>query len=219
MLQRLSAALKIFFTGGALVKDQTKEAAPMWLVIGLGNPGTEHAEQHHNVGFMAIDRMAADYNFPSPRQKFNAHIIETSFNGDKVLWMKPQTFMNLSGKSVAEAARFYKIAPDNIIVLHDELDLPVGKVKVKQGGGSAGHNGLKSMDECLGESGYTRIRIGIGHPGDKARVSGYVLSRFDADELHVVDLALAAISRHFELVMTKQDTQFMTKLAADIKLP
>jgi len=160
----------------------------MRLFVGLGNPGPQYAHTRHNIGFMAVDRIAADHGDKPFRAKFQGQITEASLRGSKVLLLKPGTFMNRSGQSVGEAARFYKIAPKDIFVFHDELDLAPGKIRVKQGGGHAGHNGLRSLHDHIGES-YGRVRMGIGHPGHKDRVSPYVLGGFaKADEAWLDDL-------------------------------
>ncbi|HBQ35619.1 MAG TPA: aminoacyl-tRNA hydrolase [Rhodobacteraceae bacterium] len=157
----------------------------MRLFVGLGNPGAKYAHNRHNVGFMALDQMAADHGFGPWRGKFQASVSEGRLGGEKVVLLKPETFMNLSGQSVGEAMRFYKLTPDEVMVFHDELDLAPRKIRVKKSGGHAGHNGLRSIHQHIGEH-YGRVRIGIGHPGHKDRVSGYVLhdfSRADADWL------------------------------------
>lgn len=199
-------------------KSPVGGASFSWLIVGLGNPGREYEGNRHNIGFMTAERIASDYNFGAWRNKFSAQISEGSINGDRTMLMKPQTYMNRSGQSVAEAARFYKIPPANIIVLHDELDLPCGKVRVKTGGGAAGHNGLKSIDADMGNQNYQRVRIGIGHPGDKSRVSGYVLSDFDSSEHHTVDLVIAAISRQIEVLLAGHGDDFMTRISNETKV-
>ncbi len=160
----------------------------MKLFVGLGNPGPKYAQNRHNIGFMALDRIADDAGFAPFKGKFQAALTEGRLGREKVLLLKPETFMNLSGQSVGEAMRFYKIDPDDVTVLHDELDLAPGKVRAKQGGGHAGHNGLRSIHGHIGE-GYGRVRLGIGHPGRKELVSGYVLHDFArADDDWLVDL-------------------------------
>lgn len=157
----------------------------MQIFVGLGNPGQEYAGNRHNIGFMALDRIAEDHGFSPWKSKFQGHVAEGRLGGDKVLLLKPETFMNRSGQSVGEAMRFYKLAPEDITVFHDELDLAPGKCRVKSGGGHAGHNGLRSVHGHIGEA-YGRVRLGIGHPGRKELVSGYVLHDFakaDADWL------------------------------------
>lgn len=149
----------------------------MKLFVGLGNPGARYAGTRHNVGWMAVDAIAAEHGFSAERVKFQSLLAEGRLGGEKVLILKPQTFMNLSGQSAGEAARFHKIDPADIVVFHDELDLAPGRLRVKQGGGHAGHNGLRSLHQHLGPD-YARVRIGIGHPGDKALVADYVLHDF-----------------------------------------
>jgi len=149
----------------------------MLLFVGLGNPGAKYARNRHNIGFMAVDAIAADHGFGPWRSKFQGQVSEGVLAGEKVVLLKPETFMNLSGQSVAAAARFYKLSAAEVIVFHDELDLTPGKLRVKQGGGHAGHNGLRSIQSHLGAE-YCRVRLGIGHPGHKDRVSQYVLQDF-----------------------------------------
>lgn len=154
----------------------------MQLFVGLGNPGAKYARNRHNVGFMALDRIAADHGFSPWRAKFQGEISEGRLGGGKVLLLKPTTFMNNSGQSVQAACRFHKIAPAQITVFHDEIDLAPGKCRLKQGGGHAGHNGLRSVHAHIGAD-YARVRIGVGHPGRKEAVPGYVLHDFArADE-------------------------------------
>lgn len=160
----------------------------MQLWVGLGNPGAKYAANRHNIGFMAVDRVAGDHGFAPWRAKFQGQLTEGRLGSEKVLLLKPETFMNLSGQSVGEAMRFYKLTPADVTVFHDELDLAPGKLRVKQGGGHAGHNGLRSIHGHIGED-YARVRLGIGHPGHKDRVSGYVLSDFaKADQDWLEDL-------------------------------
>ncbi len=160
----------------------------MKLFAGLGNPGAKYAGHRHNVGFMALDRIASDHGFPAWRGKFNASLTEGRLGGEKVILLKPETFMNRSGQSVGEAMRFYKLTPADVTVFHDEIDLAPGKLKHKIGGGHAGHNGLRSIHDHIGPD-YARIRIGVGHPGHKDRVPGYVLHDFaKADEVWLDDL-------------------------------
>lgn len=160
----------------------------MELFVGLGNPGGKHAGHRHNIGYMAVDRIAADHGFGPWRARFQGLISEGRLGGEKVLLLKPETYMNRSGQSVGEAMRFFKLDPSDVTVLHDELDLAPGKVRVKAGGGHAGHNGLRSVHDHIGPH-YDRVRLGIGHPGRKELVSGYVLHDFakaDADWLEDV---------------------------------
>ena len=149
----------------------------MKLFVGLGNPGDKYAHNRHNIGFMALDRIAEDHAFGPWRNKFQGQICEGKLGDKKVLLLKPTTFMNISGQSVGEAARFHKVPLDQITVFHDELDLAPGKMRLKQGGGHAGHNGLRSIQAHLGAE-YARVRLGIGHPGHKDAVAGFVLRDF-----------------------------------------
>lgn len=159
----------------------------MFLIVGLGNPGAEYDKTRHNVGFMTADEMHRKYNFSPFKSKFDGLIAEGNINSEKVYLLKPQTYMNLSGNSVVKAANFYKILPNNIIVIHDDMDLPVGKIKVKLGGGAGGHNGLKSIDAAITPN-YNRIRIGVGHPQSSGdAVIHHVLSRFSKDDAAEID--------------------------------
>ena len=183
----------------------------MWLIVGLGNPGSEYAATRHNIGFMAVDALADRARFTS---KFHGETTALSIDGEKVILLKPMTFMNLSGKSVQAAMAFYKIAPEHVIVLHDELDLPLGKIRIKQGGGANGHNGLKDIDQMVGPD-YWRIRLGIGHPGRSEQVHGHVLGRFSSEEQNMVDLVHASLVRHFPLFWQKKPEMLATKVAQD----
>lgn len=165
----------------------------MLLMVGLGNPGARYAGNRHNVGFMAVDRIAADHGFSPWRPRFQGSVAEGRLGNARVTLLKPGTFMNLSGQSVGEAMRYLKLTPAEVVVLHDELDLAPGKVRVKQGGGHAGHNGLRSIHQHVGED-YGRVRIGIGHPGHKDRVAGYVLSDFAKAEADLLDDMIRGIS-------------------------
>jgi PTH1 family peptidyl-tRNA hydrolase len=190
----------------------------MWLVVGLGNPGDQYKNNRHNIGFMAVDAIASDCN-ATFRSKFQAHLAEARIGVHKAVLLKPQTFMNNSGLSVVQAAKFYKIDPDRIVVFHDELDLPAGKIKTKKGGGHAGHNGLRSMDSHLNSQDYWRIRMGIGHPGDKARVHGHVLSDFGKTEREWVDPIVKSVAKHLGLMLDGKDNDFMSKVAMDVPSP
>jgi len=165
----------------------------MKLFVGLGNPGAQYAFNRHNVGFMAVDAIAADYDFPPWRKRFSGMATEGKLAGESVLILKPGTYMNESGRSVGEALRFYKLELDDVVVFHDELDLAPGKVRVKTGGGVAGHNGLKSLTAHIGND-YVRVRIGIGHPGRKDAVSGYVLHDFAKADHAWLEPLLGAIA-------------------------
>lgn len=158
----------------------------MRLIVGLGNPGAQYAGNRHNIGFMAVDRIAEEHGFPAFRSRFQGAVSEGRIGTGRVVLLKPMTFMNLSGQSVGEAMRYLKLAPDAVIVIHDELDLVPGQVRWKLGGGHAGHNGLRSLHQHIGE-GYGRLRLGIGHPGHKDRVSPHVLSDFAKAEVPARD--------------------------------
>jgi PTH1 family peptidyl-tRNA hydrolase len=189
----------------------------MLLLVGLGNPGSEHRRQRHNVGFMAVDAIAERHNFQPFRKRFQGEIAEGVLDGTKTLLLKPQTYMNLSGKSVGEAAHFYKLPPAQVVVMHDELDLAAGKIRMKTGGGHAGHNGLRSVDAAIGPN-YRRLRIGIGHPG-KDRVLGYVLQNFAAEENDWLDPLLGAIAAEAGYLARGDDAGFMTKVALVLQPP
>ncbi|WP_424968545.1 aminoacyl-tRNA hydrolase [Dinoroseobacter sp. S375] len=164
----------------------------MKLFVGLGNPGAKYSGNRHNIGFMALDQIAADHGFAPWRSKFQGQLSEGKFGSTKVVLLKPETFMNRSGQSVGEAMRFFKLETDDVTVFHDELDLAPGKCRVKTGGGHAGHNGLRSIHSHIGAD-YQRVRLGIGHPGHKDRVSGYVLSDFAKAEAEWLDDLLRGI--------------------------
>jgi peptidyl-tRNA hydrolase, PTH1 family len=160
----------------------------MRLFVGLGNPGAKYARNRHNIGYMAVESIATAHGFGPWRAKFQGQLAEGRLGSEKVLLLKPETFMNRSGQSVGEALRFYKLEPADVVVFHDELDLAPGRLRFKQGGGHAGHNGLRSIHGHIGE-GYGRVRLGIGHPGRKELVSAYVLHDFArADEAWLDDL-------------------------------
>jgi len=168
----------------------------VWLWVGLGNPGRRHAGNRHNVGFMALEAIARRWNAPGWHQGFEGETSELRFDGERVLLLRPQTFMNESGRAVAQAARFFRIPPERILVFHDELDLPTGRVRIRKGGGTAGHRGLESIAQRLGSRDFLRVRIGIGHPGSKERVVGWVLSDFRPEELRFIEPVLAALADH-----------------------
>lgn len=185
----------------------------MWCVVGLGNPGAKYARHRHNIGFMAVDAIADYYQAGAFSDKFKGKVARAAIAGEDCLLLKPETFMNLSGQSVRAACDFYKIPLDHIVVLHDELALPIGKLRVKRGGGHNGHNGLKDIDAHMGKD-YWRIRLGIDHPGDKDRVHGHVLSDFSKDEAHIVEDQLRHIAQHFAVFFSHSPDAFMSKLAA-----
>ena len=183
----------------------------MWLIVGLGNIGAEYTHNRHNAGFIAADQLIRRYGIGSVQKKFQALVTSASIADEQALILKPTTFMNSSGQAVGQAAHFYKIKPEDVFVLHDDLDLPFGTVKIKQGGGSAGHNGLKSIDSAFG-NGYWRIRFGIGHPAPEREVVDYVLSDFTRKELQDLDKMTAFIADHFaEILQRPQDAHMLLK--------
>ncbi len=185
----------------------------MKLWVGLGNPEPGMARNRHNIGFMAIDVIADRHGFAPWRKRFSGLVSEGSIGGEKIVALKPLTYMNESGRAVQPASAFFKLPPDAVTVFHDELDLIPGKVRVKRGGGAAGHNGLRSIDRMLGTPDYWRVRLGIGHPGDKARVHGHVLGNFaKTDEDWLVD-TLEAVSDAAPLLAAGKPEDFMTKVA------
>jgi PTH1 family peptidyl-tRNA hydrolase len=185
----------------------------MRLIVGLGNPGSRYAGNRHNIGFMAIEAIARRYGAPAFRSRFKGELAEGTIAGARRLLLRPQTFMNDSGESVLAAMSFYKIPPGEIVVLHDEIDLRPGKVRVKRGGGAAGHNGLRSIDAMIG-SDYWRVRLGVGHPGIKELVQPYVLQNFAADELRGWVLPLLdAVAAVLPLLLDGTADAFMSEVA------
>jgi peptidyl-tRNA hydrolase, PTH1 family len=181
------------------------------LVVGLGNPGAKYAGNRHNIGFMAVDEIVRRHNFSSWRKKFKGEISEGSIGAEKLVMLKPLTFMNESGQSVGEAMRFLNLEPDRVIVVYDELDLEPGKMRVKRGGGAAGHNGIRSISSHISPH-YTRVRLGIGHPGDKNLVHPHVLSDFaKSDRLWVSEL-ITAVADYFPLLTDGQEANFQSKV-------
>ncbi|MBV9782376.1 MAG: aminoacyl-tRNA hydrolase [Acidisphaera sp.] len=185
----------------------------MRLWVGLGNPEPGQARHRHNIGFMALDAIADRYRFSPWRRRFKGVAAEGEVGGARVLALKPLTYMNGSGESVQAAAAFYKLEPGAITAFHDELDLAPGKVRVKRGGGAAGHNGLRSMDRMLGSPEYWRVRLGIGHPGSKERVLGHVLGSFPRAEEDDLAALLAAVAEAAPLLAADRPEEFMTKIA------
>jgi len=183
----------------------------MLLLVGLGNPGARYAGNRHNVGFLAVQEIAKRHGLGPWRRRFAGVACEGPLDGVRTLLLLPGTFMNESGRAVAEAAHFYKISPAEITVFHDEIDLPPGKVRVKIGGGIAGHNGLRSISEHIGND-YRRVRIGVGHPGDKDLVQHYVLSDFAKSDRGWVDALVAIIGENAELIARGQDASFQNKV-------
>ncbi len=185
----------------------------MKLWVGLGNPEPGMLRQRHNIGFMALDVIAHRHRFTPWRNRFKGVVAEGTIGGEKILALKPMTYMNASGESVQAASAFYKLAPDDITAFHDELDLIPGKVRVTKGGGAAGHNGLRSMDRQLGTPEYWRVRLGIGHPGDKARVTGHVLGDFaKVDQPWLLEL-LDAVADAAPMLAADKPEDFMTRVA------
>lgn len=184
----------------------------MLLLVGLGNPGSRYALNRHNIGFMAVDEIVRRHSFGPWRKRFQGEIAEGQVAGQKVLALKPQTFMNVSGQSVGEAQRFFKISLDQIVVLHDELDLAPGRIRVKKGGGNGGHNGLRSLDQHIGKD-YRRVRLGIGHPGDKDQVKGYVLKDFAKSDHAWIEKLLDAVADEFPRLVEGDDPGFMSRVA------
>lgn len=191
----------------------------MLLVVGLGNPGSEYADNRHNIGFMAVDAIARAHGFSAFRKsKFHGEMADGTIGGEKVLLLKPTTYMNESGRAVQAAMTFYKVKPENVLVFHDELDLAGGKVRVKRGGGHAGHNGLRSIHAHVG-SAYARVRLGIGHPGDKDRVIGHVLKDFSKSEKAWVEKLVDAVGEYFPRLAKGDEGGFMSKVAAALAPP
>ncbi len=184
----------------------------MLLFVGLGNPGDRYADNRHNIGFMAVDEMVHRHSFSPYRTRFSGVVSEGVLDGEKILALKPLTFMNESGRAVGEAMRFYKLAPGDVVVFHDELDLAPGKIKVKQGGGHAGHNGLRSIISHVGAD-FIRVRMGIGHPGHKDRVSPYVLSDFAKADWPWVDAVCEAMADDARWLAQRDWPRFMSEVA------
>jgi len=184
----------------------------MKLLIGLGNPGARYAANRHNIGFRAVDAIAGHYGLGPWKRRFQGEAAEGRIGSDKVLLLKPMTFMNESGRAAGEAMRFFKLTPSDLIVFHDELDLAPGRVKVKQGGGHAGHNGLKSITAHCGAD-FWRVRIGIGHPGDKAKVSPYVLGDFAKADAAWLDPLLDAIADAAPALVGGDEARFASEVA------
>ena len=190
----------------------------MLLLVGLGNPGSKYAGNRHNVGFKAVDEIHRRFRFASYRVKFEGDIADGDIDGVKVLLLKPSTFMNESGRSVGAACRFYKIDAEDVFVLHDELDIVLGKLRVKTGGGLAGHNGLKSIAQHIGPD-FCRVRIGIGHPGDRGRVTGHVLSDFSKADGELVEKIVDGIADAAPYLVQGKESEFMSKAALIINPP
>jgi PTH1 family peptidyl-tRNA hydrolase len=191
---------------------------PLRLIVGLGNPGARYDRNRHNIGFMAADEIRRRHGFGPFRAKFEGAITEGSIAGERIYLLKPETYMNASGDAVGAAQRFYKIDPSEIAVIYDEIDLAPGKLRVKQGGGSAGHNGIRSVEDAIGED-FWRVRLGVGHPGDKRLVEHYVLQNFDAEEMLWVTPLVNAVAEALPLLVAENASAFMTKVALILKPP
>jgi PTH1 family peptidyl-tRNA hydrolase len=182
------------------------------LLVGLGNPGRDYAYNRHNIGFMALDDIVERHGFSPWKQKFHGRIADGTIGGDRVLALEPLTFMNESGRAVGEALRFHKLAPPDVVVFQDELDLAAGKVRVKRGGGHGGHNGIRSIDAHIGPD-FWRVRLGIGHPGERERVHGHVLGDFSRADEAWLDPLMEAIADAVPLLVGGQAEPFMTRVA------
>jgi len=190
----------------------------MYLFVGLGNPGAKYASNRHNVGFMAVDVIAAAQGFGPWRKKFQGELSEGNLGGEKVLLLKPQTFMNESGRSVGEAVRFHNIPLEHVFVFYDELDLEPGKVRVKLGGGAAGHNGIRSIASHVTPD-FMRVRLGIGHPGDKNLVMPHVLGDFAKSDRDWLVAMLDAVADNAALLIAGEDAKFQSKVHLKVNPP
>jgi PTH1 family peptidyl-tRNA hydrolase len=188
----------------------------MKLIVGLGNPGTQYARNRHNVGFMAVERIAARHGFGPWRKKFSALASDGEIDGHKVLLLKPETYMNDSGRAVSEAVRFHKLGENDVLVIHDEIDLAPAKLKVKAGGGNAGHNGLRSIASHIGND-YGRVRIGVGHPGDKDLVHGWVLRDFSKADANWLEPLLDAVAEAAGRLAAGDQARFLTDVARKLR--
>ncbi len=190
----------------------------MYLLVGLGNPGLEYTENRHNVGFMCLDEIRKSYGFPPEKQKFSGFLTEGTIEEEKVYLFKPLTYMNRSGRAIAEAAHFFKIPPEHVIVFHDDLDLVPGKVQMKHGGGHGGHNGLRDLDAHMGNQ-YWRVRIGIGRPLHKGAVTSYVLSNFSKEEHIWLDPLLVLLADEAHLLFTTKPEDYGAKIMQALPPP
>ena len=187
----------------------------MWFVCGLGNPGKKYENTRHNIGFYIIDEIIKKYNFKLQKKDLSKELYKGSIENYKCMVCKPLNFMNLSGQVISEIVSFYKIPKSKILIIHDDLDLQLGKVKIKTGGGNAGHNGLLSIDNAIGKN-YKRLRIGIGHPGLKELVSSYVLKKFNKKEKSVLNNLIDFFTENFQLIFDKESL-LLTKFAEKLK--
>ena len=189
----------------------------MWLVVGLGNPGARYAGHRHNIGFMAAEAISAAFSFSAWSKKFHGKMCTGDIGNEKVLILLPDTYMNESGRAVQAACTFHKIAPENVIVLHDELEIAPGKIRIKQGGGHGGHNGLKSIDAGIGQN-YWRLRLGIGRPTVPAmEPADYVLSNFTVAEKIWLNPLLESVAAHFPLLLSGQPSELMNRVTLEMK--
>jgi PTH1 family peptidyl-tRNA hydrolase len=177
----------------------------MQLIVGLGNPGGKYQYTRHNIGYMAIDNIVSVQQDYKIKKKFNSIIYETIIDNNRIILIKPETYMNNSGDAVSQIANFYKIDSKNILVLHDELDIPFGKIRIKSGGGNAGHNGLKSISKKI-DNNYTRVRLGIGHPGNKERVNGHVMGNFTGSEKQKLNQILNYLTNNIHEILNKKES-------------
>ena len=190
----------------------------MRLFVGLGNPGAEHTKNRHNIGFMAVDEIIHRHSFAPFRSKFHGLICEGIIAEEKVLVLKPTTYMNYSGKAIQAAMTLYKLPIDDIIVFHDEMDLASGKIRMKTGGGHAGHNGIRSIQSHIG-NGFHRVRLGVGHPGDREKVINHVLKDFSKADQQWLDKMIEAISVNADLLIKGKESIFMSKVSLALNPP
>ena len=190
----------------------------MRLLVGLGNPGPRYAGNRHNIGFMAVDAIVRRHSFSAIRERFHGLTAEGTIDGEKVIALAPQTFMNDSGRAVQAAVQFFKLQPTDVIVLYDEIDLPLGKVRAKRGGGAGGHNGIRSIDAHVGTD-YWRVRLGVDHPGQKEMVKSYVLMDFFKEEHALVQAMLDAVTDAIPLMIAGDDGRFMNKVNLALNPP
>jgi PTH1 family peptidyl-tRNA hydrolase len=190
----------------------------MKLIVGLGNPGAKYAGHRHNIGYMAVDRIADDHGFPGWKSRFQGLVSEGRLGSEKVILLKPETFMNRSGQAVGEAMRFFKLEPSDVVVLHDEIDLAPSRVRWKQGGGHAGHNGLRSVHGHIGPD-YARVRLGVGHPGHKDAVPGYVLHDFTKSDRDWLEDVLRGVSDGAEHLATGDSGRFLNAVSLRVNPP
>jgi PTH1 family peptidyl-tRNA hydrolase len=188
------------------------------LLVGLGNPGAKYARTRHNIGFMAVDEIVRRHGFGPWRSRFSGQCAEGVVEGEKVLALKPETFMNNSGRAVGEAVRFFKLDPSDVTVIHDEIDLAAGKLRFKVGGGHAGHNGLRDIDAHIGKD-YARVRIGVGHPGEPERVTNHVLDEFSKADMTWVTPLLDAVADAFPHLAKGDGARFLTQVALILNPP